>query len=155
MRLARSEPSRFHAPVVTGRRGAVLPRELRAAARLALVAPDAGHGQLDRYLRIEPGRDPGYRHRANEKYSQTISGSFALGGKRATGTIYGALETRAKDDPGMFYRTLTISYRLSSGDVCGGTSDVTIGSAFETSFSLVTSGFPTGNCPDPPRRTSA
>jgi hypothetical protein len=87
---------------------------------------------------------------ANEKYSQTISGSFALGGKRATGTIYGALETHAKDDPGMFYGTLTISYRLSSGDVCRGTSDVTIGSAFETSFSLVTSGFPTGNCSDPP-----
>ena len=89
---------------------------------------------------------------ANQKGTQTISGSFSLAGKRAIGTIYGSLQTSAKGDPGLFYGTLDISYPVATGEICRSTSDLssTSGSAFEKSIDFVTSGFPRGNCPDPP-----
>ena len=87
---------------------------------------------------------------ANEKHSQSISGSFALEGQRAIGTVYGALQTRDTDTPGFFHGSLTISYLLPTGETCRSTSSVTSGSASERWIDFVTSGFPSGNCPGPP-----
>jgi len=87
---------------------------------------------------------------ANEKYSQGISGSFALEGQHATGTVGGNVQTLDKDSLGLFQGSLTISYAVSSGEVCLSTSTVASGSASEKWIEFVTAGFTTGNCPDPP-----
>jgi len=79
-----------------------------------------------------------------------ISGSFAIDRERATGTVGGVIETREKDNPGMFYGSLTISYLTQANEQCRSTSGVAVGSAFSSSVSFVTDGFPSGNCPDPP-----
>jgi hypothetical protein len=87
---------------------------------------------------------------ANEKYSQSIYGSFVLEGQRATGTVGGALQTHDTDTPGLFQGSLTISYPLANGEMCRSTSGVTSGSATERWIEFVTSGFTIGNCPNPP-----
>ena len=87
---------------------------------------------------------------ANEPYSQSISGSYALDGQRATGTIYGALQTQEKDGGGFLHGSMTISYQMADGQLCRSSSGVTSGSALANSFSMQTAGFPTGNCPEPP-----
>jgi hypothetical protein len=89
---------------------------------------------------------------ANLEYSQSIEGTYVLDGQRALGTLYGALQTNARDSPGLLQGSLTISYATPAGEVCRSNSSVTHGSATETSFTLITDGFPTGNCPDPPAR---
>jgi hypothetical protein len=80
----------------------------------------------------------------------SITGTFALNGQRATGTVGGVMETRVKDDPAMFYGSLTISYVTPADEQCHSTSGVAIGAAFPTSMSIVTDGFSSGTCPDPP-----
>jgi len=49
---------------------------------------------------------------ANEKYSQSIYGSFTLAGDRATGTVGGALQTLDKNDSGLFHGTLNVRLSL-------------------------------------------
>ena len=85
-----------------------------------------------------------------ERYATNISGSYTVDGQRAAGTLGGVIETRQKDEPAMFYGSLTISYLQSGGESCRSTSGVSVGAAFPQSASIITDGFPSGNCQDPP-----
>lgn len=87
---------------------------------------------------------------ANERYSQSISGTYAVDGERASGTMFGGLQTHDEDSPGLLQGSLTISYRLDDGRTCRSTSSVTSGSATTRWFQMSTDGFPTGDCPNPP-----
>jgi hypothetical protein len=87
---------------------------------------------------------------ATPRNTTSISGTFALDGQRATGTVGGVIETREKDGPGMYYGSLTISYLTAANDQCRSTSGVAMGSALPSSVSLSTDGFTTGNCQNPP-----
>jgi hypothetical protein len=87
---------------------------------------------------------------ANERYSQSIYGSYIVQGGRATGSIGGALQTLDKDSGGLLQGSLTISYRMANGELCRSTSGSTSGSATSTWFVFDTGGFPNGNCPDAP-----
>jgi hypothetical protein len=89
---------------------------------------------------------------SNVEGGQGISGSFALEGQRATGTISGSLQTRSESpDNGLFHGQLSISYVTPAGDMCRSTGQFTGGGsqAFLT-FQSVTGGFTSGNCPNPP-----
>lgn len=87
---------------------------------------------------------------ALQPHTTSLTGSYAVDGTRATGTIGGVLHTREKGGPADFYGTMTIAYVTPSGERCHGTTGVTVGSAFDRSASIVTSGFASGNCPEPP-----
>jgi hypothetical protein len=86
---------------------------------------------------------------ANEQYSQTISGSFVLDGQRATGSIYGGLDTKRETESGIFHGQISISYQTSGGAMCS-SSGTFSGSGSETLLVFDGPGFTTGNCPDPP-----
>ena len=89
---------------------------------------------------------------ANEPYSQMFRGTYALDGNRATGTIGGTLETKAEDIPGFLQGSLTISFVLADGQTCHSSGAASTGSATSRAFSLESSGFRIGNCPDPPEK---
>jgi hypothetical protein len=85
--------------------------------------------------------------------SQSISGSFALESQRATGTIYGAMETRREiPDHGNFWGTLSISYATPTGETCRATGQFagSGGEQLVTFQSVGGGGFTIGDCPDPP-----
>jgi hypothetical protein len=90
---------------------------------------------------------------ANGKYTPEISGTFALQGQRATGTISGTLDTR-QQDPGqaLFWGSITLEYPTAGGEACRATGRFG-GSVTEYSVSLTSvngDGFTGGNCSDPP-----
>src|SRR5688572_22899871 len=68
---------------------------------------------------------------ALQKHSTSLTGSYAIDGSRARGTIGGVLHTREKDSPADFYGTMTIAYVTPAGETCHGTTGVTIGSAYD------------------------
>jgi hypothetical protein len=89
---------------------------------------------------------------SNDEYSQGISGSFALEGQRASGTISGTLQTRNEvPDNGLFHGQLSISYVTPTGEMCRSTGQFGGGgSRTSLTFLSATGGFTTGNCPNPP-----
>ena len=99
------------------------------------------------------GEEPVTATLENLDSSQSISGSFALESQRATGTIYGAMETRQEaPDHGNFWGTLSISYATPTGETCQGTGQFAGGGGAQwvTFDSVGGGGFTTGNCPNPP-----
>jgi hypothetical protein len=90
---------------------------------------------------------------ANDKYTPTLSGSFALQARGATGKIYGNLDTRAQEaGRASFWGTVSVSYLTPSGESCNGTGQFG-GIVTEQSVSLSGAnggGFAEGNCQDPP-----
>ena len=88
---------------------------------------------------------------ANQKYTNSISGSYSVDGQRATGTVGGSLQTYDDEStPALFHGTLDISYSMPDGKVCRSTTGVTSGSALPSSVTFLTDGFVTGNCQDAP-----
>lgn len=87
---------------------------------------------------------------ANERYTQSISGTYALDGNRATGTIGGTMQTRERDIPGFLIGSMDISFELPDGQRCRSFSAPVVGSATSRSFTIDSTDFRHGNCPDPP-----
>ena len=87
---------------------------------------------------------------ANTPHTPAITGTFALGGNRATGTIGGSLQTRTEDIPGFLQGSLSISFVLPDGQTCHSSGAPSTGSATSWDFSIESSGFRIGNCPDTP-----
>ena len=99
----------------------------------------------------------------NVRYTYAIQGTYTLDVGRATGTIYGTLETRevsvnngARSEVVAFpFRgSLTISYPVSGTQPCrsSGTFGPAIGFSHPAStLAWESEGFSLGNCPDAPR----
>lgn len=88
---------------------------------------------------------------ANDVYTPTISGSFALERQGETGKIYGSLDKPQPDSAG-FLGTLSVSYLTPGGEPCNGSGQFA-GNVTPQSVSFVAvggGGFTQGNCPDPP-----
>jgi hypothetical protein len=87
----------------------------------------------------------------NETFT-SVSGTFTINGRNASGTIRGSLETRDRYSGTLFWGTLAISYLTASGETCLSESiaEATSGPATENAVDIFTPGFPRGNCTDPP-----
>jgi hypothetical protein len=86
----------------------------------------------------------------NEQY--LIYGPYVVDGQRATGTISGTLQVDdAKDQSGIFWGELTISYRTDDGEMCQGRGHLDGGSGIK-SLSFLAEGFTSASCPDAPAK---
>ena len=82
----------------------------------------------------------------------SVSGTFTIDGRNATGTISGFLETKDTVSGTMFWGTLTISYLTASGETCRSESvaESTSGPASSNAVDIFTQSFSRGNCHEPP-----
>ena len=87
---------------------------------------------------------------ASRKYSYTLTGTYQVDGQRATGTIYGGLQTSDRDSPALFHGTIDIEYQTGNGATCRNSTPSVSGSVSSTSAVWVATSFTIGQCPDPP-----